>query len=248
MILRKGGFNFFIVKIYPFLLLFLNGFLTAVSFGGINIYDDFNDGLINSEFWNTTQYNSLSNISENNSHIRITNRGYLSTKESYIAPYSISGKFKIITPGENFVTAIRSNLSTTNTFGELNGITFTFSSNQNHIQIYKREPNGIEGALTIYRTINSQELSNYGLSMTSGQDYYFMITDDGYNFSLSLNSVLLAEHSDNYSYGNLITFYSREYYGTHSTELDYINIIPEPSTYALILGAVALCFTIRRRK
>ena len=61
--------------------------------------------------------------------------------------------------------------------------------------------------------------------MTSGQDYYFSINDDGYNFSLSLNGVLLAEYSDNYSSGNLITFYSREYYGTHSTELDYINII-----------------------
>ncbi len=236
------------MKICPFLFLFLNGCLPIVSFGVINIYDDFNDGLVNSEYWNTTQYNNLSSISENNSHIKITNRGYLSTKQSYEAPYNISGKFRIITPGENFVTAIRSDLSTTNTFGELNGITFSFSSDQNRVQVYKREANGFEGALTIYRTINSQELSGYGLSMTSGQDYYFSINDDGYNFSLSLNNVLLAEYSDNYSYGNLISFYSREFYGTHSTELDYINIIPEASTYTLILGLVALGIAFRRRK
>ncbi len=62
----------------------------------------------------------------------------------------------------------------------------------------------------------------------------------------TIGQIQIASRNPSNSWVNNDSVY--DYVKIDSISLEQVNSIPEPSTYALILGAVALGFTIRRRK
>ena len=231
------------MKFFLLLLASLAHFVSSVSGFSINVFDNFNDGLLNSDYWQVSHPNNpFSDVVESLGYVSVINRGALATNFDLDLPYIVSGKFKMKDDIEIFSVGLRSDLQQGSIFGEISGISVYFNNDSNIIGINEYT--------------NSILTDNYSLTMkdyifTTNETYSFEIVDTRESIDVYLNNSLELSIENNTHYGTKIGFHSREYYnGNHITEIDEISIetVPEPSSYALLLGVLALGLVALRRR
>ncbi len=231
------------MKFFLLLLASLAQFVSSVSGFSVNVFDNFDDGLLNSDYWQVSHPNNpFSDVVESLGYVSVINRGALATNFDLDLPYIVSGKFKMKDDIEIFSVGLRSDLQQGSIFGEISGISVYFNNDYNRIGINEYT--------------NSILTDNYSLTMkdysfTTNETYSFEIVDTRESIDVYLNNSLELSIENNTHYGTKIGFHSREYYnGNHITEIDEISIetVPEPSSYALLLGVLALGLVAIRRR
>tara|TARA_X000000950_G_scaffold286642_1_gene396181 strand:- start:18 stop:713 length:696 start_codon:yes stop_codon:yes gene_type:complete len=231
------------MKFFLLLLASLAHFVSSVSGFSVNVFDNFDDGLLNSDYWQVSHPNNpFSDVVESLGYVSVINRGALATNFDLDLPYIVSGKFKMKDDIEIFSVGLRSDLQQGSIFGEISGISVYFNNDSNIIGINEYT--------------NSILTDNYSLTMkdyifTTNETYSFEIVDTRESIDVYLNNSLELSIENNTHYGTKIGFHSREYYnGNHITEIDEISIetVPEPSSYALLLGVLALGLVALRRR
>jgi hypothetical protein len=231
------------MKFFLLLLASLAQFVSSVSGFSINVFDNFNDGLLNSDYWQVSHPNNpFSDVVESLGYVSVINRGALATNFDLDLPYIVSGKFKMKDDIEIFSVGLRSDLQQGSIFGEISGISVYFNNDYNKIGINEYT----DSILT-----DNYSLTMKDYSFTTNETYSFEIIDTRESIDVYLNNNLELSIENNTHYGTKIGFYSREYYsGNHVTEIDEISIetVPEPSSYALLLGGLALGIVALRRR
>ena len=213
------------MKFFLLLLASLAQFVSSVSGFSINVFDNFNDALLNSDYWQVSHPNNpFSDVVESLGYVSVINRGALATNFDLDLPYIVSGKFKMKDDIEIFSVGLRSDLQQGSIFGEISGISVYFNNDYNKIGINEYT----DSILT-----DNYSLTMKDYSFTTNETYSFEIIDTRESIDVYLNNNLELSIENNTHYGTKIGFYSREYYsGNHVTEIDEISIetVPEPSS------------------
>ena len=120
------------MKFFLLLLASLAQFVSSVSGFSINVFDNFNDGLLNSDFWQVSHPNHpFSDVVESLGYVSVINRGALATNFDLDLPYIVSDKFKMKDDIEIFSVGLRSDLQQGSIFGEISGISVYFNNDSN---------------------------------------------------------------------------------------------------------------------
>lgn len=212
-----------------FTLLLLAIVLPFVAHAQTLLSDDFSGGSLNSTLWSTILPTGNSSVAQSGGHVTTTGRGILATADAFAAPYVITGTFTMLSDLEHFNVSFRTDLSASSSYERM-GMLVSFSNDGNEVSI-QRFTSASDWAL----------LAGATFTLTSGQAYSFSITDTGSDISLSIDGVSVLSATSTYATGGHISFYSREFPST-STQIDSVTIsaIPEPSSYAALLGALCL--------
>lgn len=206
--------------------------------GQVLLNDNFSGGSLDTGKWQTILPTGSSSVSQSGGVLTTTGRGILATANPFSTPHVISGVFTMQNDLEHFNITFRTNLSDSGSSYERPGMLVAFSNDGNEVSI-QRFTNASDWNL----------LAGSSYSLTTGQSYTFSITDTGSSITLAINGTNVISATSTYSTGNYIGFYSREFAST-STAIDSVTIsaIPEPSTYALIAGAIALGVIVIRKR
>ncbi len=218
-------------------ILGLGAALFPILSAQVLLTDDFSGGSIDSGKWSVILPGGSSSVVQSGGVLTTTARGILGSVTDFSAPYSISGSFTMLNSLEHFNIVFRSDLSGADSF-ERRGLFVSFSNEGDVISIQRYNNAG-----------DTSILGQKSYFLTTGQSYSFSIIDDGLNVALSVNGSSELSGSSSYSTGNKIGFYSREFSST-ATSLDSVTVtaVPEPATYAAILGFVTLGFVIFKRR
>jgi hypothetical protein len=216
-------------RYYPVLGLIALGCLTTARADQVLLSDDFSGTTLNTLLWTTILPFSQSSVVQDNG-LTTTGRGILVTAGQAPASYEITGDFTMLNDDEHFNIDFRSNLTpeTDTPYYELEGIYVQFSNDGDQISIQEVTPTQF-----IF-------LAETNYTLTTGTDYSFAITDDGYNITLAVDGVDLLTASSSYDPGANIAFYSREFPDT-GTEIHDITISSVPDS-GLGLWTVAATF------
>ncbi|MEI6702438.1 MAG: PEP-CTERM sorting domain-containing protein [Deltaproteobacteria bacterium] len=223
-----------------------------MSYGDL-LNDQFNDSQIDPSTWLMFAPFSDSSMTESGGNAVFTNRGRLLTINSFPTNIDITGRFEFTgNTHDQFYIVTRTDGTATNPWGGIdNGIGFAFAiqndsnNTSNNIGIARMDwPSG--GAV----------LTTGTFSLSLNTFYDFRITDDGTNVALYIsdlsNPFLTA--SDSTVFGDKIAMFNREGAGGGSlisagsvTQLDYVQIVPEPSSLLLLAATTGVMFVFRRR-
>jgi hypothetical protein len=187
-------------------------------------------------------------MTESGGNAVFENRGRLLSAASLPTSLDITERFEFTgNIHDQFQVVLRTNGLTTNPSGEFdNGIHFKFAiesdTGSTVNQVYISD--------TSYPHETFLALGTFPLSLNTF--YNFRITDDGTNLALYINDFVnpFLTATDSNSYGSQLGLYNREGNGAISagsvTQLDFITVVPEPSSlFYFLLGAIGL--TIIRR-
>ena len=195
----------------------LSAVLSAANAATISVTDDFNGPSLNNSNWNTILPYGSSNVVQSGGAVTTTGRGILATVAQFGPTLTISGAFTMQHDLEGFVVAFRTDLSPlpeADLFHTLSGMFLAFANDVDQISIQGRgfSPQG------------STPQSHINYTLTTGQTYFFTITDTGTDISVSINGVPQLFASTPVSTGGHVAFYSREFAIT-STQLDAVSIV-----------------------
>jgi hypothetical protein len=221
------------------LALFVQGILQAQTL----LYDDFNDGTVNSELWSVLLPFSQSQVTESGGFLTSTGRGTLATVGSFSGIYALSGTVILNHYWENFNICIRSDLAQFNSYWERMGIAVDFHN------AYDVQAQGVPGISISERTPSGSTICAFGdFTFVVGQPYEFMITDIGDSVTLFIDGIERLTAATTYSSGDRIALYSREFSVT-SSSLDWVRIeaVPEPLTVSILGVAVLFAVPLARR-
>jgi len=215
--------------------------------------DDFNDSTINAGLWQASTPFGDSSITESGGNAVFLDRGRLLSLAVFPTSIDVTGRFTItgnVRDQLNILT--RTTGTSTNPFAEFDlGISFRFQiqndngSTTNNIKIARH---GYPGATPILMQ------GTFGLALNTPYD--FRVTDDGTNVALYINDLVtpFLTATDSTVIGNRLGIYNREGSGGGSsisdgsvTRLDYVQVVPEPST-ALFGALSALVFLVSRNR
>ena len=216
-------------------------------------YDDFNDGMIDTGSWQASTPFGDSSITESGGNAVFLDRGRLLSLTSLPTSIDVTGRFTFTgNVRDEFKILTRTDGTTTNPFGEFDlGISFRFQiqddggSTTNNIKIFRHGYPGASPALA---------LGTFGLALNTAYD--FRITDNGTDLALYINNLTtpFLTATDSTVIGNRLGIYNREGSGGGSsisdgsvTRLDYVQVVPEPST-ALFGALSALVLLLRRNR
>lgn len=220
------------------------------------LHDDFSSGSIDTTIWQPVAPFYDSSISSAGGYATFVNRGQLLTSGTYGTSLDISGRFSFAgSTYDNFRIVTRTDGISTNPWYEMDrGIHFTFSLRNGD---WNDQPGNIGIAVGQYP--NATIILGYTtFSLVPNASYDFRIVDTGNAVSLfitDLNTPIITASTTS-NFGGRIALYNREGSGGGSSisagstvRLDYITVVPEPSTYALLLlsGAAWLGALKRRR-
>ena len=216
------------------------------------ISDNFNDGTIDTGIWQTVTPFGDSSIAESGGDAVFTNKGWLLSAASLPTSLDITGRFKFTgSVHDQFKVATRaSGTFAQNPFGEVDlGIGFEFwmmtdgGSPINNIKIVRNSnPNP------------TPILAQGTFTVTPNTYYDFRLTDDGTNIALYISDLAtpFLTATDSSVLGSKLAIYNREGIGGGSSisagsvaRLDFVQVVPEPSSALLLLSGVAFC--LRRR-
>jgi hypothetical protein len=222
--------------------------LLALCFAALSLkaqlLDDFNDGTIDSSKWSVWLPSTPNQgLTEASGNARFHNGAALITT-SYFENASISGRFKISGwEYDRFKVIIRSDGVTVDThwqerIGGL-GIQFTSGSNPDY---------GASQTLQLWNFQTGTLLTSAAPIISMNTYYDFLITDSGSEIKVFLGDLLnpALSFSTTTSYGNKIEFCNRSqllgWPSPYYSDLDFVSIVPEPSSFAILLcfGALAL--------
>ncbi|HEY5895140.1 MAG TPA: hypothetical protein VIT91_18115 [Chthoniobacterales bacterium] len=215
--------------------------------------DDFNDGTIDSGLWQASTPFGDSSIAESGGNAVFLDRGRLLSLASFPTSIDLTGRFTITgNVRDEFTILTRTDGTSIHPSAEFDlGISFRFQiqndtgSTANNVKIVH---NGYPGGLP------TLALGTFGLALNTPYD--FRITDDGTNLALYINDLVtpFLTATDSTVFGNRLGIYNREGSGGGSsisdgsvTRLDYVQVVPEPST--AVFGALsALVLFLRRTR
>lgn len=195
---------------------------------------------------------------EVNDGLTLTNRAHLTTKDEVFGPpLTISGTVTFNSIEDYLTIALRFDGTYQNTpyYESGNGVRVIFgpallSGGQNYVNIYDVAVDDQAEDRALLDTLRF----DHGIS------YDFLVIDDGSLISLYVDDALLISHEIAANNGGFVGLYSREHSGSPfpGLLLSSINIssestspgsaIPEPSTWAILVGSVALGTAIIRRR
>ena len=220
------------------------------------LHDDFSSGTIDAAVWQQRAPFYDSSVYAADGYANFVNRGQLVTIDTFDVPFEISGRFSFVgSTYDNLRIVTRTDAISTNPWFEVDrGIQFTLSLRNGD---WNDQPGNIGIAVGQYP--NATTVLGYTtFSLIPNVFYDFRIVDSGSSVSLFItdldNPILTASSTS--SFGSQIAIYNREGTGGGSSisagsavRLDYVTVVPEPSTYALLLlsGAASL-YALKRRK
>jgi hypothetical protein len=204
------------------------------------LFDDFNNGMINSSLWTTSLPFGSSQVFESGDRLNMIARGGINTVQPLPTSFEITGRFRFTGQEDHFGITIRSDLAFANSFMEKYGVRVKFSDNGQSLTMLEYNTDN---------TINTIAALSYPFAANT--DYDFRITDDGNNIRLFMGGSLTPaiEASTTFRAGDMMAIYNREFSISRS-ELDFISVVPEPGTGLIFgLGTVGLFFhrTLRQR-
>jgi len=215
--------------------------------------DDFNDDTIDASIWQASTPFSDSSISESGGNAVFVNRGRILSNASLPTAIEVFGRFSFTgNIHDQFSIATRTNGVTTNQYAEFDlGISFRFQiqndlgSTTNNVVIARLSHPDVTPIIA---------QGTYNLALNTPYD--FRIVDDGTNVSLYINDLNtpFLTASDSTSPGDRLGILNREGSGGGSSlsdgsvvQLDYIHVVPEPTTLLLVSIAGVLISSRRRR-
>jgi hypothetical protein len=216
-----------------------------------SLFDSFDGSSISAANWNTF-YPSFNNssIAVSNGSVTFQNGSFLTTKEQFIKP-TIVGKFSITGwEYDRFKVIFRSDGTTIDSHWQVPrsgvGVAFTASSNPDW---------GSGQTVQIWDFSTDTKLTAVGPTLNRNTFYDFKIVDDGNLISVFLDnlSTPILSYSTAVSLGNFVQIGNREQAAgswppPYYLQMDYISIIPEPSSLSLLLAGGAALMVKRRRK
>jgi hypothetical protein len=218
------------------------------------LHDDFNGTSIDTRLWHVITPFPNSSMTESGGNAVFENRGRLLSVASLPTSLDITGRFEFTgNVHDQFQVVLRTNGVTTNPSAEFdNGIHYKFAiesdTGDTSNQVY----------ISDLSYPNPEVILTSGTFLLSLNTFYnFRVTDNGTNLALYINDLAkpFLTATDSNSYGSQLGLYNREGNGSISagsiTQLDFINVVPEPSSLSLlVLGgfSVAVGFARTRKQ
>ena len=207
------------------------------SFAATSIFDNFNDGIIDTTKWQVLLPFGSSQVVEDNGYVQSISRGVLGTKDEVDQNVQISGKFMFVAQDPKI--SFRSDLSSWDGYGERTGVTIAFGFNGQNIRIEGRWGDGSSGTIGVEKPY----------AWESGIYYNFQINDDGNNIEVFINGLSAVSGMTTQRMGSKVGFFGNEMGGMTAQFDDiFIQGVPEPSAVSLLavgLGGLAM---MRRRR
>lgn len=204
--------------------------------------DSFDGAVLDSSKWSTIFPFSGAELSVQGGFLRSNGRGTIVTKAGLNSPYTVKGSFSNANDFSVFEVWLRSDGITIPTSGEgwVGGIGISFWGGPN----FWSSP-GVKVGLSDY----SPNIFTDSTGFNPNQTYEFIITDFGNRITLDVDGVRRFDVSTSFSTGNKIAFNSRQNLSGQlgQTDVFQIEIVPEPSTFSLLLSGGALLMARRRR-
>lgn len=221
------------------------------------LQDDFNGSAINTSLWNTSTPFSDSSIMESGGYAVFQNRGRLSTVPPIPLVLDITGSFAFVgNIHDSFQIDTRTDGTSVDQYGGFNScVQFGFTI-QNDLG---QTTSNIAIAVNISGDTNYVQVGRGTYALALDTFYNFRITDDGTNVALYIGNLTtpLLTGSTSLLTGdgnNSVGMCNREGTGGGSSisagsivDLDQITIVPEPSTIALVTGALSCLLVASRR-
>jgi hypothetical protein len=206
------------------------------SYAATSIFDDFNDGVIDTAKWQVILPFGSSQVLENSGFVQSISRGVLATKGDVDSSVQISGKFMFVAQDPKI--SFRSDLSGWDGYGERTGVTLAFGFNGQNIRLEGRWGDGSSGTIGVEKPYAWQ----------SGIYYDFEVNDDGNNIEVFINGLSVVSGATTQRMGSRVGFFGNEMSGM-TARFDDISIqgIPEPSSLSL-LALCGVVVALRRRK
>ena len=224
----------------------LVGLLSVARATPLLLTDDFSGAGLNGSNWSTILPFGSSSVVQAGGSVTTTGRGILATVAQFGPTLTINGAFTMQSDLEGFVVAFRTNLTPLpepELFYTLSGMFLAFANDVDQISIQGRgfSPQG------------STPQSHINYTLTTGQTYFFTITDNGTDIAVSINGVPQLFASTSVSTGGHVAFYSREFANT-STRIDAVSItgqsVPDGGSsapsFALVIVLLALGHAAKR--
>ena len=229
-----------------FIYLFTAGIIFSTPCIGAVVFDDFSGGSINSMLWGTMTTGPDSSISTLSGNAIFRNRGRLTTVDTFHSS-EINGRFRFTnSPSDVFQTVLRTDGTIQNNQYQetANGIMIQITSSSNWDSDATRN-------VRIIDVVNGNQVQG-GLVLSMNTFYDFRIVDSGASVSAFIGNLSqpLLTLNTSATYGDKISFYNREEIGSinHVTQVDYISIVPEPTSAAILGVAGLLAVSLRKTR
>jgi len=208
------------------------------SYAATSIFDDFNDGVIDTTKWQVILPFGSSQVLEDNGFVQSISRGVLATKGDVDSHVRISGKFMFVAQDPKI--SFRSDLSGWDGYGERTGVTLAFGLGGQNIRLEGRwGDHGSSGTIGVEKPYAWQ----------SGIYYDFAINDDGNNIEVFINGLSVVSGATTQRMGSRVGFFGNEMSGMTARfdDISIQGVLPEPSSLSL-LALGGLVMALRRRR
>ena len=142
--------------------------------------DSFDGSSIDSSKWNVSFLMSGSAVSQLNGQVDLVNRGMVSSKQSFVSPYEVTGSFINSNNYDIFTALVRSDGKYTGGTG--NGIGIFFWSESGDIMIYEADK--------VVPTWVGR-----GYDVTPNQEHAFKIADNGSSVDIWFNNSFVVNYA-----------------------------------------------------
>lgn len=219
------------------------------------IYDDFGGASVEAAKWDVSTPFGDSSVSQAGGVLSLQNRGTIVSTTSVSSSYTAEGSFRFTgSEFDRFGFTTRSTGQVgDNPFEFVDGLRFGF-------RLHRNDGSGWASAVFIHEHASNPwlaiELGSADVAFVKNQWIDFKVVDDGFNvdfFVLDMVTPILSVNSSAGS-GNLIGAVNREGSGGGSSissgsavDLDFINVVPEPSASLLLLAGVVVGLGRRKR-
>jgi hypothetical protein len=235
-------------KLTASIILIFFGCLELTTKAQISLQEGWVGTTLDTNNWSVTLPFPDSAYSVNNGSITLSNRATILSTDSFFSPIVITGSISLSTFDiSRILTRTSGEVQDGNIYKELNGLWFSFYG-----------VGAGNGGVYIQSASNAgnQQLAYTPYTFDPNVLYDFVLTDNGTNASIFINSSELANAVVDplFSEGNQVAIYSRGtlfFAGPHSSTLGPLEItaVPEPQTTALLgLSALILCVALLGKK
>lgn len=212
-------------------------------------FDNFDGTTLDTSKWDVVLPTGVASVSVQDGFLRSLNRGTIVTKQEFSGPFVVSGKFRTPAAFYDLTTiTLRSSgaLPSIPSHDRLEGLAIEIWSDGNYVTPWEI---GATGATALLPS------SPFG-TLADNAIHTFEIQDSGSSFTVSINGTEIFSRATSFSTGAKISFSSRERTTavgsqpelTGQSDLLEIQVIPEPTSWSLLVAGVCGLACLRRRK
>jgi len=211
--------------------------------------DNFDGAVLDANKWNTTAPFLDSTLSVQDGYLSSLNRGIAITKDGFSGGYTVSGSFSLNSLYDIFNITLRSDgqITPSLSYGVVNGVTVGFWGGYGN-----GTPTGFGWVWADeYGTVNDGHLWTTDLVIGEKTIRTFSIFDSGSSLTVSVDNQQLFSVATTFAPGDKIAVH-----GTASgpnlnpgrVDIFDIQVVPEPSSFSLLLAGGVVFAAVRRRK